>query len=214
MIRYNEKRGEYRKIQKTPLLVQEINDIYIYNARMVNYSDKGLYLETDTALDVGKDIIIGIEDSTSISPNASPDSPKLFYAKIIWQKNLIGGFFNFGYGTQFIYFNDKQKVKESDSMVEKEYRKHTRKSSSKPVFLKSINQSCKGLISNISRSGAFIETQGKFKADQIIGLLIPGSKLDQSIKLKARVVHLHRSGIGIIFKRIYKKKSKPKFSPD
>ena len=214
MIQYNEKRGEYRKTQKTPVLVQEINDIYIYNARMVNYSDKGLYFETDTALDVGTHIIIGIEDSTSISPAASPDSPKLFYAKIIWRKNLMGGFFNFGYGTKFIYLNDKQNLTESDSIMEQENRKFPRKSSSKPVSLLSMNQSCKGLIINISRSGAFIKTKGKFKVDQIIGLLIPGATLDQSIKLKAKVVHLDRSGVGLIFKSIYKKKSKPKSSAD
>ena len=204
MLRYTEQRGEYRELHKAPLLVQEINDIYIYSARMVNFSEKGVYLETDTALKVGTDIIIGIEDSTFISPAASPDSPKYYYAKIMWKKNLTSGFFNFGYGTKFIYFNDKQNVPETDSMIEKEYRKNSRKSSSKPVFLISMNQSCQGLISNISRGGAFIETRGKFKAGQIIKLLIPGPKVDEGLKLKGEVLHLNQSGVGIIFKSIIK----------
>ena len=101
MIRYTEKRGEYREFHKAPVLVQELNDIFIYSARMVNYSDNGVYIETDTALKVGTDIIIGIEDSTFISPSASPDSPKFYHTKIMWKKNLTGGFFNFCYGRNF-----------------------------------------------------------------------------------------------------------------
>jgi Tfp pilus assembly protein PilZ len=214
MIRYTEKRGEYREFHKAPVLVQELNDIFIYSARMVNYSDNGVYIETDTALKVGTDIIIGIEDSTLISPSASTDTPKFYRVKILWQKNLIGGFFNFGYGTKFIYFNDKQNAPETNSVLTQEYRKHPRKPSSKPVFLTSKNQYYQGLISNISRGGAFIETRGKFKAGQIIRLIISGTKINEGIKLKGEILHFNQSGVGIIFKSIIKEEPKTKPSGD
>ena len=204
MIRYIEKRVEDRELHKAPVLVQEINDIYIYSARMVNCSEKGVYLETDTALKVGTDIIIGIEDSTFISPAASPDSPKFYHVKIMWQKNIVNGFFKFGYGAKFVYFDDKQSAAEPNSNIGTDYRKHPRKLYSKPVIFRSMNQSCQGLISNISRGGAFIETRGKFKAGQIIKLLIPGPKVDEGLKLKGEVLHLNQSGVGIIFKSIIK----------
>jgi len=210
MIRYTEKRDGDRKFHKVPVWVQEINDIYIYNARMVNFNNKGVYLETDTALEVGKDIIIGIEDSTFISPYASSDSPKFYQAKILWQKNLIGGFFNFGYGTKFSYFNEKQNVPGTDTLPEKEYRKHPRKRYSKPVIFTSMNQHYKGYLSNISSGGAFIETRGQFKAGQIIKLIIPGTKIDEGIKLKGEVLHFNQSGVGIIFKSVIKKQPKTK----
>ena len=159
VVRYIEKRGEDREYQKAPILVQELSDIYIYGARMVNYSDKGVYIETDTALGVGTDIIIGIEDSTFISPSASPSSPKFYHAKIIWRKNLTGGFFKFGYGTKFVYFEDKLNAPKINSKPGKEYRKHPRKLYSKPVIFRSMNKNYKGSLSNISRGGAFIEAQ-------------------------------------------------------
>jgi hypothetical protein len=83
MIRFTEKRAEYREFHKVPVSVQELNDIFIYSGRMVNYSDNGVYIETDTALKTGTDIFIGIEDSTFISPSASPDSPKFYQAKVM-----------------------------------------------------------------------------------------------------------------------------------
>ena len=92
MIRYAEKRDGDRKLHKMPVWVQEVNDIYIYNDRMVNFNTKGIYLETDTALEVGTKIIIGIEDSTIISPFTSPDSPNFYQAKVMWQRNLAGWF--------------------------------------------------------------------------------------------------------------------------
>ena len=202
MIRYIEKRDGDRKFHKVPVWVQEINDIYIYNARMVNFNKKGVYLETNTALEVGKDIIIGIEDSTFISRAASPDSPKFFQAKILWQKNLIGGFFDFGYGTKFSYINEKQYLTGTDTLPGQESRKHPRKRYSKPVIFASRDQHFKGLISNISNGGAFIETRGRFKAGKIIKLFIPGTKIDQGIKLKGEVLHFNQSGVGIIFKSL------------
>ncbi|MGB5748633.1 MAG: PilZ domain-containing protein [Desulfobacterales bacterium] len=212
MIRYIEKRDGDRKFHKMPVWVQEVNDIYIYNARMVNFNNKGIYLETDTALEVRTNIIIGIEDSTIISPFVSPDSPNFYQAKVMWQKNLTGGFFNFGYGTKFSYFNEKQNVSGTDTLPGQEYRKHPRKRYSKPVIFTSRGQYHKGLICNISSGGAFIETRGQFKAGQIIKLIIPGTKIDGGIKLKGEVLHFNQSGVGVIFKSVIKEQPKTKSS--
>jgi Tfp pilus assembly protein PilZ len=214
MIRYIEKRSEYRELHKAPVLVQEINDIYIYGARMVNFNHKGVYFESDTAFKVGTHVILGIEDSTYISPSASPDSPAFYQAKITWQKDIQGSIFNFGYGTKFVHLDNKQNAPEANSVLEPEYRKHPRKPSSKPVIFVSTNQHYKGLISDISRGGAFIETQGKFKAGQTIKLIIPGTKIDKGLKLKGEVLHCNQAGFGIIFKKIIKKEPKTKTSQD
>jgi len=214
MVRFTEKRRESRKYHKAPVLVQELDDIYIYNARMVNYNYQGVYFESDTAFKVGTNIILGIEDSTNISPSSRPDFPSFYHAIILWNMKLTNGMFNFGYGTKFVYFNDKQKLPKADSILMEENRKHSRKQSLKPVIAFSNNERHQGLITNIGRRGAFIETLGKFQAGQIIGLLIPGPKVEESKRLKAEVVHLNQSGVGIIFKSIYKKKPKTKSSAD
>ncbi|MDB4442393.1 hypothetical protein N9219_03120 [bacterium] len=66
---------------------------------------------------MGTDIIIGIEDSAFISPFASPDSPKFYHAKILWQKNIISGFFEYSYGTKFVYFKNRQTVPDTNSVT-------------------------------------------------------------------------------------------------
>jgi len=205
MIQYTEKRSEYRELQKVPALVQEVNDMYIYGARMVNFNTRGVHIETDTIIEVGTDIIIGIEDSTFISPSASLDSPKFYQAKIMWKKKLNGGLFNYSYGTKFISFNDQQNQIETNSILRQEYRKHPRKRYPKPVIFSSMNQYYKGLISNISLGGAFIKTRGKLKVGQTIKLIIPGKKADKCLKLKGKVMRFNESGVGIIFKSIVKK---------
>lgn len=212
MIQSTEKRVRNREFQKGPVLVQELNDIFMYSARMVNYSDKGVYIETDTAIKVGTDIIIGIGDSTFISHSASPDSPKYYHARIMWQKELVGDFFKFGYGTKFIHIDERQNATETNSKLETENRKHPRKRYSKLVIFTSMNQNYKGLIRNISHGGAFIEARGKFKTGQIIKLIIPGTKIDNGRMLKGEVLHFNQGGVGIIFKGLIKKQPQIKSS--
>ena len=210
MARFYEKRNDFREFHKAPLLVQELDDIFIYNARMVNYNYKGIYFESDAELKVGNKIIIGLEDLTYISPSASTDSPKFYHAIILWKKDLTGSIFNFGYGTKFVYFSDHQNLPNTDSILKEEYRKYPRKPYSQKVILSSAQNYYKGSIGNISRGGAFIETTGKIKKGQIIKLTIPGTKIDNGRMLVTQVIHLNQSGAGVSFKGIINKKSNPK----
>jgi len=213
VVRFFEKRIVPRNPYKAPLSVQELNDIYIYRARMVNYSDKGMYIETDIAFEKGTDLIIGIEDSTFISHLASvKKTPEFYRVKILWQKNLIGSIFNFGYGVKIISIAEEQKALDANFIIRPELRKHPRKIYPKPVIFTSKNRYCRGWIINISRGGVFIKTKEKFSAGQIIKLIIPGTKIDKGIKLKGEVLHFNPLGAGIVFKRIIRKQVDNKFS--
>lgn len=57
------------------------------------------------------------------------------------------------------------------------------------------------MITNISRGGAFIETQINFSVGQIIILVVPGHKGRKIFKLKGCIVRLGRSGVGVKFDR-------------
>jgi len=48
MIQSTEKRVEIREFHKAPVLLQELNDIFINSDKMINYSTKGVYIEKDT----------------------------------------------------------------------------------------------------------------------------------------------------------------------
>lgn len=210
MVQFYERRNDARKLHKAPVLVQELDDVYIYNARMVNFNFKGIYFESDVELEVGKQIIIGIEDSIYISPYASIDSPNFYHAIIMWRKDLTGGTFNFGYGAKFVYFSDHQNVPKTDSTLKVEYRKHPRKLYTQKVIISSAQKYYAGSIGNISRGGAFIKTQINFKKGQKILLVLPKSKKYRRTVIKGVVLHLTQDGIGVVFKRITKRLSKSK----
>jgi Tfp pilus assembly protein PilZ len=86
-------------------------------------------------------------------------------------------------------------------------RKYPRKPCLKSVFFNCGDQQYTGLIKNISRGGAFIETVDKFFFGQSIELLIPNSRIDQDKPIPGWIVHLSKTGIGVTFKRIFERRS-------
>ena len=86
-------------------------------------------------------------------------------------------------------------------------RKYPRRLCLKSVFFNCGDQQYTGLIKNISRGGAFIETADKFFFGQSIELLIPNSRIDQGKLIPGWIVHLSGTGIGVTFKRIFERRS-------
>jgi|AP12_2_1047962.scaffolds.fasta_scaffold02425_1 Tfp pilus assembly protein PilZ len=197
MIRHTERRNDIRNIYKAPISVQELNNIYIYRARLINFSAKGMYIETEIALDVGTDLIIGIEDSKLTSLTAAPDNPVFFRAKILWQKDLTNSIFNFGYGSKIISMADDLKTFETDLPVEQELRKHPRKSCQKQIYFAWNNQYSKGTIDNISRGGVSILTRDKPSVGQTIRFVIAGTKYDNGVMLRGKVAYTSPKGVGV-----------------
>lgn len=164
---------------------------------MVNYSDKGMYIETEIALDEATDLIVGIEDPKFTPPTVPPGSPMFYRAKIMWQTDLKNSIFNFGYGSKFISVADNQKSLETDLPVEPELRKHPRKSYKKQIYFTWNNQYSKGLIENISRGGVSIVTKDNLTVGQTIRIAIPGTKYDKGVMLKGEVVYASPKGVGV-----------------
>jgi hypothetical protein len=164
---------------------------------MVNYSDKGMYIETEIALDGTTDLIVGIEDSVFTPPTAPLDSPMFFRGKILWQKDLKDSIFNFGYGFKIISVADFQKTLDTNSPVKQELRKHPRKSYQKQIYFTWNDQFSKGAIENISRGGVSILTRDKLTVGQTIRFDIPGTKYDKGLMLKGKVAYTSPKGVGV-----------------
>lgn len=216
MVRLIDRRTGSREPCKVPVTVREVKDSFIYRARMANYSNKGMYIETDFVLEPGAQVLIDIEDFSEISLPKDLESSGCLLSEIIWQKDSPDKIFSFGYGIKLITAADQKPSMAATSPIRRELRKHPRKSCPKPVFFKSQQRYCRGSIQNISRSGVFIKTTKKFAAGRIIKLVIPGTELDKGIMLKGQVVRFNQAGIGIVFKSIIKKRVKiihPQFSP-
>ena len=203
-VQYPEKRRDARAAFKSPILVEDLNAGFVYRARMVNYSSKGVFIETDVGLEPGEEINIGIENSPF---ELSPEASKSYRAKVLWQKGLKNGFFNFGYGAIIIPGENNEKSASIDSGDPQELRKHPRKSFPRRVFFTSQNQYYRGIIYDISRGGVFIKTKDVFAVGQKIRLVIPGTKIDNGVMLEAEIVRFGESGVGVTFVGVITKRT-------
>ena len=202
MHRNTERRTELRQSYKIPISVQELDNVYIYRARMVNYSDKGMYIETDISFDSTDDLIVGIEDSKFKPLTVLQNSPMFYMAKIIWKKPLKDSFFAFGYGTQFNSEGVNQKLIDTDLPVIHESRKHPRKRCRKLIYFTWNNQYSKAFIDNIGCGGVFILTKDELNVRQTIRVVVPGTKFDKGMMLEGDVVYRNRKGAGIKIVRV------------
>ena len=184
-----------------------------YAATMHNFSKGGLYFESDQSLKIGDNINLRIKHP---SHSAGKDNLYELGVDIIWRKNLRYSSFRYGYGAKFINTNasleniidttelEVQRSQHNEPKEEKEEkdpREHPRKPYNKSLFFISDDQNYEGLITDISRGGAFIETHINFSVGQIIILVVPGHKGRKTFKLKGCIVRLNRSGVGVQFDR-------------
>ena len=203
MVLYVENRKFARTTQKSPAFVGKINSRNLHTARMVNYSTNGMYLETDILIPPTQELFIGFEN---LPPGFSADAPKGYRAKVVWQKKLKERIFKYGYGLIVVSAYKIPKTLTGGIQRRQDRRKHPRRSYERPVFFTSQNQYYEGIIKNISRNGAFIETNNKFSEGQSIRLVIPGTKIDKGVMLKSAIVREDQDGIGVQFLELKKQR--------
>jgi hypothetical protein len=94
-----EKRRSPRFDHASAVRLKEIDSARFHDARMVNYSKGGLYIESDSLLKCGAQVKIGIKNSPYAS---TPDTAEYFQGIILWCQELDHSFFLYGYGIQLI----------------------------------------------------------------------------------------------------------------
>ena len=196
-----EKRHHHRKNHNTMITLESLEIGMDYNTRMLNCSDDGIYFESNQFLPPGTEIFIRIENFT----HGETESHKCHHAKILWGQRLKDTPNTYGYGAKYIKISPKQNSSETDSDQKKDLRRHPREYCAKPAIFSFGNATYDGFISDISRSGCFIENSEFLKFGQILDLVIPGTKFSRNNKLKVKVVRLSPIGVGVKFKRIIKK---------
>jgi Tfp pilus assembly protein PilZ len=180
-----------------------------YAAKIYNLSKGGVYFESDQIIYPGEEI------SLTLKNPASPVDAKKEYLRveIKWRKDLQNASYRFGYGARFINpvdtlvksFNNlafrKLSLQSSAFKYQIDPRKHPRKAYRKLIRFTSKNRTYRGLITGISRGGAFIASKNKFSLGQMIHVVIPGGKDNKNLKLTGWVVRLDTKGFGVRFDR-------------
>ena len=190
-----EKRENVRLDEYRPISVKDLNAGIFYKATMLNYSKNGIYFETDSILEPGAEIYLGIEDSSHAS---FVDEFECKLARIIWRKKLKKSFYNYGYGVKFISADNTNEHKRGNQKKDIDTRKHSRKQYTKSVLYAADNQILEGTSQNISPSGIFLTTKAKLRVGQTMILSLP-SKTEKGLKIRGEVVWSNHQGCGVKF---------------
>jgi len=205
-----ELRGKKRFRYKTHISLDNLLPGIFYAAKMYNLSKSGLYFESDQPLHSGDYINLKMK---STAHSSGIDTDYHFSAEIRWRKDLQDSSFRHGYGAKFIESSEtldeifdltnleRQNPQESDWTDEKDPRQHPRKTYKKSLSFSSKGQSFKGLITNVSRGGAFIETRNRFSLGQMIELVFPAYKNRKDLRIKGCIVRFNQKGMGVKFDR-------------
>jgi Tfp pilus assembly protein PilZ len=191
-----ENRKKVRFSHISPLQVKDLRSGQIYEARMFNFSDNGIYFESNGVFQKGAKIYISIQNSPL---SGSSGVLKYHKGEVIWRKNLKRSFFDYGYGIQFSGSN-KENLESSLPNIPKDFRKHPRK----PFFRKIQFSSDKGVFEgstiNISASGVFIAAEEKFEAGQTLKLRLQVK--GKPTKIIGQVVWVDEEGFGLKFRKM------------
>jgi Tfp pilus assembly protein PilZ len=190
-----EKRNNVRLDEYRPISVKDLKAGIFHKVTMINSSKNGMYFETDSILQIGAEIFLGIENSSCVS---FADEHECKRAEIIWRKKLKKSFYNYGYGVKFISADNTKEQKCGNQTEKIDSRKHQRKPYSKSVIFAVDNQILEGTSENISLSGIFIKTKDKFRVGQTVILSLP-SKTKKRLKIKGEVAWSNHEGFGVKF---------------
>ena len=193
-----EQRDNTRFPHEAPLTLENFEIGELHGARMFNYSDTGLYFESDYVMQTGTELFIGITNS----PYApKPNVYECYRAEIKWRKPLKKSSFYYGYGARFL---DLKPVA-NKRLKGRELRKHPRQKCSIPVKFTAQNQIQHGEIRNISLGGIFLKTFNNITVGQKLLLAIPIRKKGKVIKRSGKIVWSNQSGVGIKFQHMAKR---------
>ena len=195
-----ENRNNVRIDHRCPITIENIAAGVMHRAKMMNFSDNGLYFEADNLLKPGEEIFVGIDNSPFAS---SQDTYECYRVKIVWRKKLKKSAFYYGYGAKHSIDPRQAKSQKGDSKGWTDIRRHNRKSYSKSIRFAAKELIFEGFLKNISSAGVFIEADENFSAGQILKFEI-SLKKNQKAKVIGEVVWSSLDGFGVKFLSIDK----------
>jgi Tfp pilus assembly protein PilZ len=197
MIEKTENRKKPRFTHISSLQVKDLKTGQIYEARMFNYSDSGIYFESNVDFKKGTKIYISIQNSPF---SCSSGVLKYYKGEVRWRKYLKRSYFNYGYGIQLLSDSNNSRTESSSAKTTKELRKHSRKPFFRSIEFSNDKGAFSGTTKNISPSGVFIATEEKLEIGKILKLSFPHK--GQIINVIGQVVWINDEGFGLKFKRM------------
>jgi hypothetical protein len=206
-----EKRKNGRYAHRSQIVRESLNTGRVVIGLMNNYSLGGFNFKSNNIISLNDTIFLGLKESPYSTVSHTYECHKVM---IKWREDVLRSRYRYSYGVQHLdpigvfpeyseqYYCDIPKYRELVSAVNKELRtqdlrKFDRKQMAASVYFVSKNNIYRGLIRDLSKGGIFIETKNRMEVDQHIRLVIPGTKFDNGIMIRALVIHQSKSGFGV-----------------
>jgi len=158
---------------------------------MFNYSDTGIYFESDALLESGAEVYIGLRHSPF---EDRPSDYACYRTIIMWRKELKeDSHFFYGYGTKIFALESPEKAK-----PDRKQRRHPRRPFNRQIRFAADHTIAEGLAVDISSSGIFIKSGKRLRTGQIITLRIP-DKTGKEVIVRGRVAWSNADGFGLKF---------------
>ena len=187
-----ENRSDARLRHSARVALEEFEGGVMHEARMVNYSKKGMYFESDFYLVPGMEIFAGINDS----PFASESNVYECYRAIIkWRKFLEDAVFDYGYGIEIQSRVDRRKQAGKGA----ESRRHARRPCAIPTLVEGKKCRVRGEIQDASPGGVFIKCEEPVPIGKKVSVMIPLKKKQKLVVRVGEVVRSDAKGIGVKF---------------
>lgn len=207
----NEKRRNGRHAHRSQIVRESLITGTVVIGMMHNYSMGGFNFESNTLITLDDVIFLGLAESPYTT---TPQTYECHKVKIQWRRDVFRSRYKYTYGVQHLdpigifpefteqYYCDFPKYRKlitavNNELRTKDLRRFIRKQMATSVYFVAENNIYRGLIRDVSRGGIFIETKSRLKLDQHVRLVIPNTRFDNGVMIKAQIVHQSRSGIGV-----------------
>lgn len=204
-VKNHDRRRNGRIYYSASAVIENLDSTSLNSAMVINYSNGGLCFESDALITPGTIIYLGISDSPYSHAATTYECHRV---KVMWCKDLYRSDYKYGYGVRHLdpidaytddigeQLYDIPKYLKMVMAAKKDCRRHPRKAASSKVFFTSANQFHEGTITDVSKGGFFIATPDNFVVGQTVNLVVPGTKFDKGVMIKAEIVRTTPAGIG------------------
>jgi hypothetical protein len=187
-----ENRNKTRFAHESKVTLESTEIGFRRDARMFNFSDFGIYFESDYRLQPETEILVGISDSPFAS---KPDIYERYRAKVKWRKKLKRSSYYYGYGVEII----EDTAKTPGAPPYDGTREHPRKDAEIRIKYEVENEKYEGVTENVSSGGAFVNSLFPLSVGQIVKLWIPLKKKGRIARLTGKVTRTNLRGFGVKF---------------
>jgi hypothetical protein len=187
-----ENRSNARHPHASRIVLEDFEGGLMHEARMVNFSRRGIYFESDFYLAPGLEIFAGIDDSPFSSVS---NVYECYRALIKWSTFLEDSEFDYGYGVEIHSRVDRRKLAGGGAGS----RRHARKPCAIPTLVEDRKRRVRGEILDASHGGVFIKCEEPVPVGQKVSVMIPLKKKQKLVVRVGEVVRSEAHGIGVKF---------------